>query len=113
MEQELTQHPVLPALQSVPFRIEYRLLKSQAFHVPGWDEPRHTAQFQLYITIQNGNHASPGFPDYLWFGVPMYDARTDLPKRYAARDISSAKKPGPKTGQSDKDRTLILFQFGI
>lgn len=94
VEQELAQHPVLPGLQSVPFRIEYRLLKSQAFHVPGWDDQRHTAQFQLYITIQNGKPDSPGFHDFLWFGVPMYDARTDLPKRYAALDISSAKKPG-------------------
>ena len=94
MEQDLIRHPILPALHAVPFRIEYRLLKSQAFHVAGWDDQRHTAQFLLYVTIQNGNHASKGYGDYLWFGVPMYDARSDLPERYAAPDISSAKKPG-------------------
>ena len=94
MEQELKHHPILPALHAVPFRIEYRLLKSQAFHVAGWDDQRHTAQFLLYITIQNGNHDSKGAGDYLWFGVPMYDARSDLPKAYAARDITTAKKAG-------------------
>ena len=94
VEQELTHHPVLPALQSVPLRIQYRLLKSQAFHLPGWDDHRHTAQFLLYITIQNGNHGSPGFRDYLWFGVPMYDARTPFPKRFTAPDKGSAKKLG-------------------
>jgi hypothetical protein len=94
MEQELASHPILPALHAVPFRIEYRLLKSQAFHVAGWDGQRHTAQFQLFITIQNGNSDSKGKGDYLWFGVPMYDARSDLPKPFKAPDITSAKKAG-------------------
>jgi hypothetical protein len=94
MEQDLIHHPLMPALHAVPFRIEYRLLKSQAFHVAGWDDQRHTAQFQLYITVRNGNHESKGYGDFLWFGVPMYDARTDIPKRYAATDFSTAKKQG-------------------
>jgi len=89
VERELISHPILPALHAVPFHIEYRLLKSQPFHTPGWDEQRHAAQFLLYITIQNRiNH------DYLWFGVPMYDARYELPKRHTAPDRSSAKKQG-------------------
>jgi len=94
MEQELTNHPYWSALQSVPFRIDYRLLQSQPFHLPGWNDQRHTAQFLLYITIRNGNRDSPGYRDYLWFGVPMYDARWPLPKRYTAPDKGSAKKPG-------------------
>lgn len=94
VERDLLQHPVLPTLHAVPFHIEYRLLKSQAFHTPGWDPQRHTAQFLLYITLRNGNHDSPGYHDYLWFGVPMYDARYALPKRHTAPDKSSAKKAG-------------------
>lgn len=92
VEGELTSHPILPTLHVVPFHIEYRLLKSQPIHTPGWDEQRHTAQFLLYITIQNGNRNSAGYRDYLWFGVPMYDARYDLPKRHTAADEGSAKK---------------------
>ena len=94
VEQTLTSHPILPAMHAVPFHIEYRLLKSQAFHTAGWDAQRHTAQFQLFITIQNLNPDSPGFHDYLWFGVPMYDARWDLPRRHTAPDKSSPKKQG-------------------
>jgi len=94
VEQPLVEHPTIATLQSVPFRIEYRLLKSQPFHLPGWDDRRHTAQFTLYITIQNGNRQSAGFGDYLWFGVPMYDARYRLPRHFAALDRSSPKKRG-------------------
>jgi hypothetical protein len=94
VEQPLVEHPAMAALESVPFRIEYRLLKSRPFHLPGWDDRRHTAQFLLYITIQNLNRQSAGFGDYLWFGVPMYDARYRLPRHFAALDRSSPKKRG-------------------
>ena len=94
VEEELTAHPRLSGLRSVPFGIEYRLLKSDAFHLPGWDEHRHTAQFVLYLTIQNGNRESAGFGDYLWFGVPMYDARYRLPMRHTAPDRGTALKRG-------------------
>jgi hypothetical protein len=94
VEQELRHHPKLSGLQAVPFRIDYHLLKSEAFHLPGWDARRHTAQFLLYITLQNGNKTSHGYADYLWFGVPMYDARTPLPQRHTAPDKGSALKLG-------------------
>jgi hypothetical protein len=94
VEQDLTHHPKLSTLQNVPFHIEYHLLNSEEFHLPGWDAHRHTAQFLLYITIQNGSRTSPGYGDYLWFGVPMYDARTPLPQRHAAPDKGSALKLG-------------------
>lgn len=94
VEQNLTNRPKMVDVQSIPFGIEYRLLKSQAFHLPGWDDQRHTAQFLLYVTIQNGNHASQGFGDYFWFGVPMYDARSPLPRRFTAPDNGSALKVG-------------------
>jgi hypothetical protein len=59
---------------------------------PGWNPAQHTAQFTFYVTLRNGNNKSPGFGDYLWFGVPMYDARYRLPRKYAAEDVGNAKK---------------------
>lgn len=94
VEGPLSAHPRLPALRAVPFGIEYRLLRSETLQPPGFDAARHTAQFLLYLTIQNANRESKGYRDYLWFGVPMYDARYPLPRRHAAADKSSAKKPG-------------------
>ncbi|HEY3840848.1 MAG TPA: hypothetical protein VGL72_29950 [Bryobacteraceae bacterium] len=91
-ECELSHHPTIAELRAVPFRIQYRLLKSQAFHLPGWNSQRHTAQFQFYLTVRNANRASKGYLDYLWFGVPMYDARTPLPRPFAAPDKGSALK---------------------
>jgi hypothetical protein len=93
-ECELARHPIMPSIRAVPLRIQYRLLKSRPFHLPGWNDQRHTAQFQLYLTIRNGNRASKGYLDYLWFGVPMYDARTPLPQRFTAPDKGSALKQG-------------------
>jgi hypothetical protein len=94
VEQELARHPVLADISAVPFHIEYHLLHSEAFHLPGWDDERHTAQFLLYITVQNGNRSSKGFGDFLWFGVPMYDARNPLPRRHTAPDKGTALKLG-------------------
>ncbi len=94
VEQELRAHPMMDAIRAARFRIGYRLTRAVAHRLPGWDDGRHTAQFQFYLTIQNRNRASKGFGDYLWFGVPMYDARYALPPRYAALDFSTPLKKG-------------------
>ena len=94
VEQTLRLHPRITAVSRIPFRISYRLLRAEAFKVEGWDERRHTAQFLLYLTVQNGNRGSAGFGDYFWFGVPMFDARYPFSRRHAAKDQSSEKKRG-------------------
>jgi hypothetical protein len=94
VEQSLREHPRIARAARIPMGIEYKLLRAEPFHVAGWDERRHTAQFLLYITVQNGNRQSPGYADFFWFGVPMYDARYPLPRRHAAKDQSSEKKRG-------------------
>jgi hypothetical protein len=33
--------------------------------------PGQAAQFLAYLTVQNLNRQSPGYGDYLWFGVQM------------------------------------------
>jgi hypothetical protein len=92
VERRLVSHPRIASLQRVPFGISYRLIRSSPVKSAGWDDRRHTAQFLLYLTVQNAVTGSPGFGDYLWFGVPMYDARYRLPRPHAARDQGSEKK---------------------
>jgi len=94
VEQSLRRHPYLKDLRALPFQISYRLLKSQAFHFPGWDPRRHTAQLQFYVTVENGNGLSSGFGDYLWFDVPMYDARYRLSPPHEEVDFSTPQKKG-------------------
>ena len=92
LEQRFSKQPSFATFRAVPFHISYRLLWSVAHQGPGWNPAQHTAQFTFYVTLRNGNNKSPGFGDYLWFGVPMYDARYRLPRKYAAEDVGNAKK---------------------
>jgi hypothetical protein len=94
VEQELPNKPNLAELTAVPFRIRYRLLRHVAYRGLTWNERRHTAQFQFMLTLRNCNEASPGFGDYLWFIVPMYDARYRVGQPMQKKDQGNAKKKG-------------------
>lgn len=94
VENLLLPHPALPELAAVPFRISYRLIKQEPDRLTGWDDQRHTAQFQLFITVRNQNRQSAGFGDLLWFCVPMYDARYLHTPARAAVDFSTKHKKG-------------------
>lgn len=47
----------------------------------------HSAQFQLFITLQDKNPGSKGSGDFLWFGIPLYDFRYQDVPAYTAEDI--------------------------
>jgi len=76
------------------FRINYRLLRSDIYRGARWNARRDTAQFQLMLTVENINPRSPGYKDYLWFFIPMYDARYTLPKEMQKKDAGNSKKKG-------------------
>jgi len=92
-ERKLAAHPAIVELESLPFAVQYRLVKEQVTRPTGFDPRRHTAQFVFYITVQNRNRQSPGYGDYFWFGVPMYDTRWPIPKAHMAKDVGSDRKP--------------------
>jgi hypothetical protein len=92
-ERELLAHPAVGEIQSLRFGVRYRLIRAAVQRSEGFDPRRHTAQFVFYITVQNRNRQSPGFGDYFWFGVPMYDARYRLPRAHKAVDRGSDRKP--------------------
>jgi len=46
----------------------------------------HAAQFVWYVTLQNRNKQSPGYGEYLWFGLNLFDNRYEYPHFYAAHD---------------------------
>jgi len=94
VEQRMATNVALPNVRQVRLAISYRLLKAEAHRDAGWSDARHTAQFQIFLTIQNLNRASSGYGDYLWFGVPFFDARYPVPPKFSMKDASSAKKAG-------------------
>ena len=71
--------------------IELRLNSIISDYGPGYDPGLHAAQFVLYFRVQNLNISSPGYEDFLWFGLRFYDDREPLPGPYIARDGASNK----------------------
>jgi len=67
--------PRLDALTSLDFSVSARLARSKRFEPQGYDPHIHAAQFLIFFTVQNLNRESPGYGDFLWLGVPVYDDR--------------------------------------
>ena len=44
------------------------------------------AQTTAYMTLQNLNKESPGYGDYIWFGVPIFDSRCEFPGAFTLLD---------------------------
>lgn len=120
-ERKLAAQPALTELKALPLAVQFRLVEERVSQPEGFTPRRHTAQFVFYITVQNRNRQSPGFGDYYWFGVPMYDTRYPIPKAHKAMDVGSDRKPatgkfifnpgGDKyTSQSAHDRQWVTIE---
>ncbi len=92
-ERALAAHPPITELEALPFSVQYRLVQEEVSRPQGFASQRHTAQFVFYITVQNRNQDSPGYGDYYWFGVTMYDTRYRVPEAHMAADAGSDRKP--------------------
>lgn len=92
VEQRFSRSASLAHLRSLHLTLEYRLLRSTLLDPKRYDPGIHTAQFSLFLTVQNKNRSSPGFGDYYWFGVPIYDYRYTVIPHYEARDFAGSAK---------------------
>ncbi len=90
-EQRFADHPRIIDLERLRFVIECRLISVKDYAPPDTKLPGQAAQFLAYVTVQNLNRDSPGYGDYLWFGVQMYDSRYREPKAHAAADTGTGK----------------------
>lgn len=75
-------------LDRIEFKIEALLLKNEGKQLKGYSKDLHSAQFQLTFIVQNRNPKSPGFGDFIWFNVAMYDERMKFSGLYAAKDLA-------------------------
>ncbi len=93
VEQQVFAQPArLPELSAAKLHIEARLTRSNRLPAEGYNPELHAAQFQIFFTVQNRNHASRGFGDLVWFGVPIYDSRHRLPPAFNEQDWGGTAK---------------------
>ena len=91
VQQDIANPPSLAELASCRFRIEARLKHSKLYRTEDYTPTRHAAQFQVFLTVANRNPQSPGFGQYLWFGIPLYDDRSRIVPAHAAQDFGDTK----------------------
>lgn len=58
--------------------LHIQVLAANNIQKSGYDPNVHTSQFVLYFTLQNLNPQTNSYKKYIWFGVPLYDARYDF-----------------------------------
>src|SRR5690606_23292470 len=95
IEQEFPEKPFLKDLEGLVLQFEGRLTGAEMkMDERDFDPGLHTAQFQLFITVQDLNPNSAYYADYLWFGRPLYDYRHRHIQGYAAQDIGKGDGTG-------------------
>lgn len=67
-----------------------------------YDPALHCFQCSLFFAVQNENPASPGFDDFIWFGIPAYDSRCEYKDLYISEDV----------GKDDASHKLICCLGG-
>jgi hypothetical protein len=91
VQQDIENPPSLAELASCRFHTEARLKHSKLFRTDDYTPSRHAAQFLIYVTVANRNPKSPGYGQYYWFGIPVYDDRSRVAPSYQEQDFGDTK----------------------
>lgn len=115
VQQEFEQPPSLADLASCQFHVEARLMHARLFRTDDYSPSLHAAQFLIFLTVANRNPQSPGYGQYFWFGIPIYDDRARIVPAYQAQDFGDTKMfiytPASDvfTKQSTHDNEWVTF----
>ena len=115
VEQPVAKPPRLGDLTALRLHLEARRIRARLVREADYDPGLHAAQFQLFLSVQNLEKGSPGFGNYLWFGIPIYDNRHRMIPDYAAPDFGGTGKfiytPGTRhfTTGSTHDEGWVTF----
>jgi len=95
VEQDATTIYRLSELAALELDIDLRLVLFED-HLPAerFDPGLHAAQCQLFLIVRNVNRRSPDFNNFIWFGVPFFDSRHDIPPAYMAPDAGKSDASG-------------------
>lgn len=119
VEQEFEFPASLENFSAVKVHVEARLLHSRLVQEKDYTPNLHAAQFQIFFTLQNRNHRSPGYGDLVWFGIPIYDNRARFPNAFKEQDFGGTAKfiftPGGKTftSASAQDGNWVIIDKDI
>jgi hypothetical protein len=91
VQQDIVNPPSLTELAQCRFQVLARLRRSKLHRTDDYTPSRHAAQFFVYLTVANRNPKSPGYGQYYWFGVPVYDDRSRMVSFYQAKDFGETK----------------------
>ena len=106
VQQRIPECPPLTELAALEFRVAARLRLCERFEPVGYNPRLHAAHYLIHFTVQNLNRESPGFGDFLWFGIPIYDDRRPIPSRHVAGDAASGKMIYDPGGDAYTSQTL-------
>ena len=71
-----------------------------------YDPSRHCAQTTAYFIIQNLERGSKGYGEFIWFGIPIFDNRSDFPGSMLIID-------GDPSEDSDRGATgAVIYVIG-
>jgi hypothetical protein len=119
VEQPVATQPRLDRLAALRLHLEARRVRAERTRGDGFDPRIHAAQFLIFLTVQNLEKGQPGFGDYLWFGVPVFDTRHRMSQTYAAPDSAGSGKfiytPGSErfTSGSTHDEGWVTFDADL
>ena len=91
-------------LAALPFRLTARVAKCEKRNTEDYDPGVHAAQYQWFVTVQNLREGSPGYGDYYWFGIQLFDDRNPVPPAGCHVDLGTSKliyAPGGDTYASE------------
>lgn len=95
IEQEFPGKPYIKDLKGLMLKFKGRLTNAtMKMDERDFNPGLHTAQFQLFVTVQDLNPNSAYYGDYLWFGIPFYDYRHKQIPLYAAQDVGKGDATG-------------------
>jgi hypothetical protein len=96
IEQHFASPIKLNALAQLNFAIEMRIdrCKPDPAAEGKLDKGLHTAQASAYWTVHNITHGNHDYQEMIWFGIPLFDARYDVPPAYYAVDAGKEDASG-------------------
>lgn len=94
IEQRVQPPRQLAALDRLQFEIAFRVGHCHTDRPAEVDPSLHTAHSTAFWTIHNQNKDSADHGEMIWFGVPLFDARHDVPKGHQSVDQGQPNSSG-------------------
>ncbi|MBI5090893.1 MAG: hypothetical protein HZB26_00440 [Candidatus Hydrogenedentes bacterium] len=76
----------LDAQKRIRFALDFRVPFCKSAPELKLDRGLHTTQVSAYWTVHNLTPGNPDHRDMIWFGLPLFDARHDIPPPHYALD---------------------------